>query len=424
MHYEYDVVIGGAGITGLYAGLYFLGKGFRTCIIEKSDEIGGRIQTIRRSPTISYEAGAGRFNLNHVRLLKLLRAYGLGDAIAPISTEKQYRSVATPATFTSPASAITRTLDRVIAFSKTQAARDLKQMTFEALCKRVLGDEAALEFKNAFGYNAEFELMNAFDALRTFERDFNTDSQYFYCKGGLSQLTRAMHSDFIAKGGSVFMREAITDISTDPITVRTTRHNLRARTVILTFPQSSLLSIPSFTDAEKALLESVAPVPLTRIYAAFSSKGTRTGTAWFEGIPKTSTDLPLRQVIPINPATGLIMASYSDTHYATEWAALSKSSTRRFKTKLVQQLERLFPERASLPPLPASKVFVHHWPEGVHVWKVGADSARLYRRIMQIKGPTVPLFIIGETFSKNQGWIEGGLDMFHDALPKLRPFLT
>lgn len=423
---DYDIIIGGAGITGLYAGLYFVRKGFRVLILERSNELGGRIQTIRQSPSISYEAGAGRFNNKHVRLIKLLRKYRL--EMVPISQEKQYISV-TDSGGTLPSPSIASTLQRVIAFSKNVAARELKSMSFEALCKRALGDQAAQGLKNAFGYNAEFELMNAYDALRTFERDFDMQSQYYYCKGGLSQLIHAMHDDFASMGGKVALNESIRDVQIAASNVRThvitsRGRSVSAKCVILTFPQSALLAMEFFTDTEKDLLQSaVEPVALARVYAVFRpTKGA--SVTWFQGTPKTSTDLPLRQVIPINPTTGLIMASYSDTNYAKAWADLYKTSTRRFKTTLVRQLEHLFPERAPLPPLQSKGLFVHYWPEGVHVWKVGADSSRLYSRIMQIKGPAVPVFIIGETYSKNQGWIEGGLDMFHDALPKLRNFIN
>ena len=66
------------------------------------------------------------------------------------------------------------------------------------------------------------------------------------------------------------------------------------------------------------LLNSVAIVPLTRIYAQFPIDE-ETGFAWFHGIPKTTTNLPIRIFIPIDERNGMCMISYSDGYYASQW---------------------------------------------------------------------------------------------------------
>lgn len=434
---KYDVVIGGAGITGLYAGVTLLSQGYKVAIVEASSEIGGRVQTRHLdNHGMTFEAGAGRFNNHHRRLLRLLRKYGL--EYAPISTEKQFVEVPvskdSTSTMQSHGSLMTTQLSRVIEEAK-YPVKQLKQMTFGTLCKQILGEDAARQLQAAFGYDAEFDIMNAFDALRIFKRDFDQKAQYFYCKGGLSQLIHKLKNDFVSNGGTLFLNEAMFDVQHahsahsphDRVSIKTSAQTLHAKCVILTFTQSALLSIKSFTKLERDLLESsVAAVPLMRIYAVWhgAGRGASAGASWFQDIPRTSTNSPIRQFIPIrssNDASGasLAMASYSDTHTAVRWAQMAQKTPRIFKKTLVQKLEQLFPQKVPLPSLSSKNIYVHYWPEGVHVWRSGADSSRLYSQIMQIKGPDVPIFIIGETYSKNQGWIEGGLDMFHDALPKI-----
>ena len=69
---EYDVIIIGAGISGLYCA-YTLSKTNRVLLIDERDYVGGRIYT----HPMNYEVGAARYNSSHKRLLKLIKTHGL-----------------------------------------------------------------------------------------------------------------------------------------------------------------------------------------------------------------------------------------------------------------------------------------------------------------------------------------------------------
>jgi protoporphyrinogen oxidase len=75
---KYDYIIIGGGISGLYVAYNILKKspGSRILVLEKENTFGGRVFTYTDS-NMSVETGAGRFNINHVLFIGLLKELGL-----------------------------------------------------------------------------------------------------------------------------------------------------------------------------------------------------------------------------------------------------------------------------------------------------------------------------------------------------------
>lgn len=75
---EYDVVILGAGLSGLSLAYFLRNSGMKMLLLEASDRIGGRIYTHRPSGKNSHiELGATWFGPKHQHLISLLEALGL-----------------------------------------------------------------------------------------------------------------------------------------------------------------------------------------------------------------------------------------------------------------------------------------------------------------------------------------------------------
>ena len=49
------------------------------------------------------------------------------------------------------------------------------------------------------------------------------------------------------------------------------------------------------------------------------------------------------------------------------------------------------------------------WKDGMNYWKPKQNSTVLSKKIMQLD-KNIPLYIIGEAYSMNQGWMEGALE--------------
>ena len=85
-----------------------------------------------------------------------------------------------------------------------------------------------------------------------------------------------------------------------------------------------------------------------------------------------------------------------------------KSSAYWVKSK---SLKELFGIR---PPNPEF-ISVHYWENGIHVWRPGNDTDKLYKSTLK-PNKDKEIYIVGETFSKKQGWIEGSLETCYDVL--------
>jgi monoamine oxidase len=123
-------------------------------------------------------------------------------------------------------------------------------------------------------------------------------------------------------------------------------------------------------------------------------------------LPKLTTNNNLRIIIPIDAKSGVIMASYTDHHFADFWLNLyNKEGVKGVN----QELVKLYKETLGINiPMPIStKVF--HWGCGVGYWGLGADSEALEKLFLQ-PFSDMSLFICGEHYSADQQqWMEGAL---------------
>ena len=73
---EYDIIIIGGGISGLFMAYKLADTDLSILLIESNTELGGRIKTIEKDKCI-FEAGAARFHSSHTKLLSLITELGL-----------------------------------------------------------------------------------------------------------------------------------------------------------------------------------------------------------------------------------------------------------------------------------------------------------------------------------------------------------
>jgi hypothetical protein len=142
-------------------------------------------------------------------------------------------------------------------------------------------------------------------------------------------------------------------------------------------------------------ISSIQSAPLTRIFAIFPKD--KSGEVWFHDIPRTTTNLPIRYIIPINSNVGLIQVSYTDNAFAKFW---SKQRQDVMRKKIMHDLKTLFPDKRIPEPL---------WIERTY-WKEGATYLKPEFTLYE-NSPNNPYYICGEMMSQSHfGWIEGGLE--------------
>ena len=150
----------------------------------------------------------------------------------------------------------------------------------------------------------------------------------------------------------------------------------------------------------KNILESVNDGKLLRIYAKYTE-------VWFKGMPKILTDNKLQFIIPIDYENGIIQISYSDSYNTDFWNSFNDKKT--IKKHITRILNDMFPEKNIKEP---EWISLHYWSSGDHLWKVGINSKDIIKQIDDIFIKK-DIYILGETYSERQSWIEGALETIH-----------
>ena len=399
-----QVIILGGGIAGLYAALKCSQLGFKVTLVEKRERLGGNIHTVKKD-NYNLDTGAGRFNSDHKLLINLLKMYGL--TIKELSDKKDFRPVLCSRLI--PRFDYHDWIKKIIEKSKDISNELLQSITFIQLCEMILGYEKSKLLIESFGYNAEFLITNAYSSIKTFKEDFTNQYPYYYCTEGLSELVSRIEADLIEQGVTIIKNTSVDNIKekNGQFKLNVGSRRLVSDFLILALPKSALMTIPFFNNYTKALFDTVVPISLHRIYAKYT-------TPWFKTIPKFTTDLQLRQFIPIDPDNGFGMVSYSDLFDADYWKYFADQGETQLEEQLKKQLKEIFPS-TKIPKMEWVESF--YWKEGVHAWLPGVNPNKIRTELTKIH-PFI--MIVGETYSMRQGWIEGALETVEDAIRNIK----
>jgi protoporphyrinogen oxidase len=88
-NYDYDIIIVGGGISGLFTAYKLSKTNLKILLIESQEELGGRVHTIYKTDYY-YECGAARFHKKHSKLLALINELGLKEKIEPLPNKVNY----------------------------------------------------------------------------------------------------------------------------------------------------------------------------------------------------------------------------------------------------------------------------------------------------------------------------------------------
>ena len=379
-------IVVGAGIAGLWIAEQLALRGDEVTVLEKTDRLGGRIET---SP-IGLEIGAGRIATSHIRVRKLARRLGLslyeytngerwkalGDAYSqPNIFDETWR----------PLAAVMATLDpQVLA---THTLRDLANKT--------LGPAFTENLLIKYGFRAETEVLRADLGLQAFRHEMGPSASFMVMRGGLSQLITGLAAAAEKAGVKIRLNTAVLDVS-PTYDVQTAEGTLSADRVILALPSVAAAKLPCMRAFKP--LRHLQMEPLTRIYAKFA-------TPWCLK-QRLITDSPLRFIIPVLPEFGLVMISYTEAQDTQRFKGLSGLA---LIEALTYELLRLFPEQG-LPVIVWAAAY--EWAHGCTYWLPGAyDPAEESAAALQPFPKTQPhLHLCNESFSLRQAWIEGALE--------------
>lgn len=332
--------------------------------------------------------------------------------------------------------------------------RLLHEWGFWNLLSAKLSNEAYQLLISTLGTTTMFQNWNAYDAV--YDIVTNLAGSYHKLTAGYEQLPDKLAERFCdpEAGGRIHHRHHLRRLATDGdiivldfSTPDGGRREVRARKVVLAMPQRSIELIDSadllFDDAQfRSDFQSVVPAAAAKIFLTYDGP-------WWESVPNgpghvsptdlvvSYTDLPMRQCyyIGTSPSTGraLLMASYGDGAAASYWAGYVKNSRwgptlapyhaadaalrNQSLAASTPMIDSVTKQLAALHgvsiPDPTDAIF-HDWSEdpyggGWHSWTPFVKSWEVAPRILQ-PNPAHPVFICGESFSLDQGWVEGAIN--------------
>ena len=472
---KYDIIIVGGGISGLNTAYqYFKLHPKKTIlIIDRNNRLGGRIFTYNheyKNKKYSFEAGAGRISSKHINLINLIKEFNLelikipnkvnykfigSDDISDnhnkfIEYNKKYptfdyiiidikkRLKKKPKLFKDNIKNYTLLELVDILYSKknktskkktNRTSKKKTNRTSKKKTNRTLKPFKMSEYiEKTYHYWSECAVLNAEDALKTFSQDFNLKTQYYVLKGGLSQLVdKIVKKIKTTSNCDIKLNCPLTSITKNTIhkpndigynnQTYIINNKFESDVVVLALPKQSLTKLinsNSLITPVKKYLNMVDCQPLYRIYAQYPINS-HDNKVWFHDIGKTTTNLEIKYIIPIDSSKGIIMISYTDGKYANYWNNLVKKSNSIFKKELSQQLKLLF----TLKKIPNPNWVTHHyWKNGACYWKPKYSGSEFEKKIIQpIKNEKI--FIVNSNFNRKQAWIEGGLKSSLLAIKKI-----
>lgn len=434
---DYDVIIVGSGIAGLYSGVELLRrssgatsrKKLRVAIVEKEGRLGGRAHTFKgkvEGRPVQWEAGAGRISSEHRLVRGLLRRYKL--TWLPIGASVEFKgTVASPLEPNAFEPAIPIMLDTLAGLP----AADLSRSTIRQLLTRIHGPVAADNYLVRFPYRAEVDIMRADMALSAFGGEMRAHEGYGICKEGLSALIDAMGADFQRRGGVIMQGRTLHDVTHDRVTEQAvcifkggdsgSGEPLRAQHVVLAIPSAAAAELPALRGW--STLRHLRMTPLLRIYGVFP-KGGPAGPdkLWYEDGGRIVTAGRVRYMIPGSAAMGSAQISYTDSQDAELWMEkLKREGQEAVGRQIVHELREWIDPRIPTPLF----VKAHPWEHGATYWLPGQyDPVAESRAAVQPLPAALPsVWACGESYSLRQAWMEGAVEhaelMLEGLLKKL-----
>jgi monoamine oxidase len=327
-----------------------------------------------------------------------------------------------------------------------------------------LSPEAYSLVADASGYDTIVNNWNAADAIPWFLADFGENVEYLYPPAGMQSFPDRIAQRFANSGGSIWPGWRLNGFTPETSGVRLEfegRPAVSAAKLVLAMPRRSLElvaqrgSAPLLDKPEvRTLIESVTPTPLFKFFCCYDRP-------WWRDLQlrqgRSVTSNPLRQVYYLGTEPGSsnsLLLVYNDDRNIKYWIGLLRGTRdapefeplshagaaaddaeggsggewerHRPSQPMTDEIQRLLVEmhgKDAQIPRPYEAAYLD-WSKdpyggGYNMWKINEKSWEVSRKIVQpVTG--VPVYICGEAYSTDQGWVEGALQTAEDLLGRLR----
>ena len=420
---HYDIIIVGAGITGLYLANKIKDKS--VLIIEKSHYLGGRIYTYEKkinNKVYFLEGGAARFSNSDSEIIDLISDLGLANKKEQITSDFSYWDSKDGQFSGVKMFNFQLMAGRLLLVSKFKSNEDLCKKTFYEFAIDVLGKKQADLYGKIMGFYTEFKVMNAADAVKQMEH-FAPWNIFYTMKNGLTEVIEKLEKKLVSKKNISIKKNNIllevnhssknTFLKVKDEFDKEIEYNCDK--LILACDPLSVKNIRGISTIQREISKRVHASKLFRIYAIYPTKDKK---SWFSELPKLTTDNPLRMFLPIDYKNGSVLISYTDDKDVDFWEKIYKKDKKPFpllKNELHKQANILFNNKLSEKIPEPLLIIPALWNAGCYAYKknyFSDDSMKFFLK------PYVKsnIYMCNSGLSNQQAWMNGGLKMANKVL--------
>jgi len=384
---EYDYIIIGAGIAGLYAGYKLSNKtNENILIIEKNSYIGGRAQNINfHGSQIPIGAGIGRYKKD--KLLKaLLKTFNIPINKFTININYSFDNL---------------DVKKIFDNLKSKYSGE-KHLTFKQYALKHLGKEKYNLLTKSIGLT-DYENEDVEETLFWYGMEDNIggwDGFHVPWNDLISNLAQSIRSN----GNKIKKNCEVIKIETknDRLEIITSENKYFAKKVIIACEIQGIKKLlPEFSR----LYSNIKSNSFMRIYAHF----TKNNRPQMDDIISSTTHVNslLYKIIPINKSSGIYMIAYSDNKAADKLNLLLNSDDK------IVWLEKLVSKSLNLKEqIEINDIVFFYWKNGTHYFRPLSETIYKTREkyIQVSQNPKSNIYVCGEAVARSHGWVEGTLE--------------
>ena len=402
---EYDIIIIGSGMAGLYSALKIKKFSPKTSFLileqHKKEWLGGRTSNEMFYGTrVVTGAGIGRLDKNPL-LIRLMNE--LKIPFYPYESIMDYSQ-----TVKHPVNLV-----KIISFLRKEYKKhpETHSLTFGEFSKKFLGLDLYNDFKISAGYT-DYENADIKETLYNYGMDDNQSGWT-----GLSIPWRELVESLYEKIGQEHFRFSEKVISITKIKENSSEclfeiitekgdHFYSNKVILATTITSILKLVPGASD-KNSLYQQIKGQNFLRLYGKFNKKSAEIMNEYVKHYIKVQG--PLQKIIPMNSEKGVYMIAYSDNECALALKPYLENTekNREFFSRLIEK--SLGIPNGTLT-LIAIKDF--YWPVGTHYFMPLPKNSPFHNRSDFVKvaqHPEKGFLVVGEAVSRYQGWVEGAL---------------
>jgi hypothetical protein len=421
MH-EYDVIIIGGGISGLYSALKILEHKPDTSILilEKNikSKFGGRLGNYNFYGTnIVKGAGIGRKNKD-ILLQKLLKK--LNIKTHEFKVKKQYSQIMNKNDVVSISDTVKKLRD-IYNKNKKKSLHSYNLMTFKKFGIKVLGYDNYKRFLISTGYR-DFKKTDVYETLYKYGFD-DTDKGWIGLSIPWSELIKKLsykigfnkikfNQDIISIHSVHTLNEKKSKYAND---TNNTNNTNNTKYIIKSKSGKKYISkkiiVASTIDTVKNLFKKnpiyndIKGQVFLRMYGKFSGESIDIMKKYAP--VSTTVKTRIQKIIPINAEKGVYMISYCDNKNAIYYKSYL---TNNKKNRLFweNQLQKALGLKS---PLKLQSIKGFYWNIGTHYYKPLNPKYKTRNNFIDMaQHPDKNILVVGEMISRKQGWTEGALE--------------